>query len=46
MITSPISQKTLNQIGTLYIDDTNLWTGLEEDDDLESVIFKGQEGVT
>ena len=45
MIISPLSQKTLDQIGILYVDDTNLWAGLEEDDDLELVTFKGQEGV-
>ena len=39
---SPILQNTLNQIGILYVDDTNLWVGLDEDDNLELDIFKGQ----
>jgi len=44
-ITSPISQKSIKQAGIVFVDDTNLWSGLEDDDDLLSAGHKGQEDV-
>ena len=44
-ITSPISQKSIKQAGIVFIDDTNLWSGLEDEDDLLSAAHKGQEDV-
>ena len=44
-IRSPISQKSIKQVGIVYINHTNLWAGLEDDDDLLSATQKGQEDV-
>ena len=33
-------------IGLLYVDDTNLWAGLNKEDDMLDVVNKGQEAVT
>ena len=44
-ITSPISQKSLKQADIVFVNDTNLWTGLEDEDDLLSAAHKGQEDV-
>ena len=45
-VTSPISGKTKKMIGLLYVDDTNLWAGLNKEDDMLNVVNKGQEAVT
>ena len=42
----PISHKKINQVGILYVDDTNLWEGLRDDDDLISTSARGQESIT
>ena len=39
-IVAPISGKKQNQIGVLFVDDTNLWAGLGEDDDVDSTMTK------
>lgn len=44
-IRSPISRKEIRQVGILYVDDTNLWAGMEEDDDALSASYKAQRGV-
>ena len=44
-IRSPISRKQIHQVGILYVDDTNLWVGLEEDNNLISATYKAQEGA-
>ena len=44
-IISPISQKSLKQAGIVFVNDTNLWSGLEDEDDLLSAAHKGQEDV-
>ena len=44
-ITSSISQKLIKQAGIVFVDDTNLWSGLEDEDDLLSAAHKGQEDV-
>ena len=45
-IKSPISKQQIKQIGILYVDNTNLWAGLLEDNVLDLVAAKGQEGAT
>ena len=30
----------------MFVDDTNLWAGLDEDDDAKSAAYKAQQGVT
>ena len=35
-IRSPISQKSIKQVKIVYVDSTNLWAGLEDNDDLLS----------
>ena len=45
-ITSPISKQSTSQAGIVFVDDTNLWAGLDEDDDAESAAYKAQQGVT
>ena len=45
-VTSPISRKTCTKAGILYVDDTNLWAGLTQDDDLPEAAAKAQEGIT
>ena len=44
-IECPITRQTIKQVGILYVDDTNLWEGLEEDDDLISTAAKGQAAI-
>ena len=43
-ITTPISKKSASQAGILFVDDTNLWAGMAEDDDLVTAMIKAQEG--
>ena len=43
---SPITKKSIKQVGILYVDDTNLWLGLlDEEEDFESATSKAQERV-
>ena len=44
-VTSPISNKSCTMAGILYVYDTNLWTGLKQDEDLESVAGNAQEAI-
>ena len=44
-IVAPISGKKHNQVGILFVDDTNLWAGLGEDDDVDSTMAKGQDAI-
>ena len=45
-VTSPISGKSKKMIGLLYVNNTNLWAGLNKEDDMLDVVNKGQEAVT
>merc|ERR1712177_143077 len=45
-ITTPISKKSIKAAGILYVDDTNLWVGLNENNTLEDVVYKAQEIVS
>ncbi|MGB0809178.1 MAG: reverse transcriptase domain-containing protein, partial [bacterium] len=45
-IECPITRKSVRQVGILYVDDTNLWAGLDEDDDLFSTAAKGQASIS
>ena len=31
--------------GILYVDDTNLWAGMEEEEDLDKAMYDAQESV-
>ena len=44
-IRSPISQKSIKQVGIVYVGATNLWVGFEDDDSLLSNMQKEQEDV-
>ena len=44
-IVSPVSIVLTKQVRIVYVDDTNLWEGLEDNKDLLSAIQKGQEKV-
>ena len=44
-IAAPISKKSHSQVGILFVDDTNMWEGLGEDNDVASTLEKGQQGV-
>ena len=44
-IVAQISKKSHSQVGILFIDDTNLWEGLGEEDTAASTLEKGQQGV-
>ena len=35
----------IKQVGIVYVDNTNLWAGLEDDNNLLPATQKGQEGV-
>ena len=41
---TPLSKKSMRQVGALYVDDTNLWAGLRDDDDVRDALHRGQEG--
>ena len=45
-ITTPITKESTTQAGVWFVDDTNLWAGLEESDDAESAVYKAQQGIT
>ena len=45
VIKSPISKKTIKQVGIRYINATNLLAGLVDDNGLENITFKSQEGI-
>ena len=42
-IKSLISKMSIKQVGILYVNDTNLWEGLDKDGDLNNTTFKDQE---
>ena len=42
----PITLKSIRQVGVDYVDDCNLWGGLDESDDLETAAAKSQDGIT
>ena len=44
-IQSPISEKTIKQISILYADDTNIWVGLDGNDNYAGVTCKAQKGI-
>jgi len=45
-IYTPISKQSIQQVGILYVDDTNLLEGLDKKDDVAIVAAKGQNGIT
>ena len=45
-ITTPISKKSIKTAGILYVDDTNLWVGLNENSSLEDAVYEAQEAVS
>lgn len=44
-IVCPITMKKIRQVGIAYVDDTNLWDGMAEDDDVDSAAHKSQAGI-
>ena len=42
---SPVSGKSINQVGAMYVDDKNLWAGMKVNDDRLSVAAAGQSGI-
>ena len=40
-----ITRKKIRQVGILYVDDTNLWDGMAENDDVNSAAHKSQEAI-
>ena len=44
-IVAPISKKSHNQVGILFVDDINLLEGLDKDVNVASPLEKGQQGV-
>ena len=44
-VTTPITKKSVNSVGILYVDNTNLWVGMDSDKDLDEVIAEAQETV-
>ena len=45
MVTTPISKKSTKTAGILFVNDTNLWAGLDSEKDLETAVWEAQEGV-
>ena len=45
-VTTPITKKSVNSVGILYVDDTNLWVGMDSDKDLDEVVAEAQETVS
>ena len=45
-ITTPISKKSIKTADILYVDDTNLWVGLNENSSLEDAVYEAQEAVS
>ena len=43
LIESPISKRSIKQVGVCYVDDNNMWAGLAPDDDDISTTHKGQQ---
>jgi len=41
----PITRKKIRQVGIVYVDDTNLWDGMAENDDVNSAAHKSQEAI-
>ena len=44
-IEAPISKRRIKQVGILYVDDTNLWAGLDESLDELDTCMAGQESI-
>jgi hypothetical protein len=44
-VVSPISKKSHSQVGILFADNSNLWEGLGEEDDVIFTLEKGQQCV-
>ena len=44
-VTTPISKKSCKMAGILYVNGTNLWARMEEEDDLDEAVYKAQESV-
>ena len=44
-VTSPIFKKSFTTAGILYVDNTNLRTAINVEDDLEETAYKTKEGV-
>ena len=44
-VTSPISKKSCTKAGLLFVDDTNLWAGMDRDEDLDTTVYKAQEAI-
>ena len=42
-VVTPITKKSKKQVGVLFVDETNLWEGLDKDDDIDTVMKKGQQ---
>ena len=44
-VTTLISKQMCKMAGILYVNDTNLWAGMEEEDNLDKAVYKAQERV-
>ena len=44
-VVTPITKKSKKQVGVLFVDDTNLWEGLGEDDDIDTVMETSQQSI-
>lgn len=44
-VTAPISKKSTTSAGVWFVDDTNLWAGLDPTKDLEEAVYDAQKGV-
>ena len=44
-VVTPITKRSKKQVGVLFVDDTNLWEGLSEDNDIDMVMEKGQQSI-
>ena len=44
-VTTPISKKSCTKAGLLFVDDTNLWVGLDNSEDVDAVAYDAQEGI-
>ena len=42
---TPITKKSRKQVGVLFVDDTNMWEGLGKDDDIDTVMEKGEGSI-
>ena len=44
-VETPITKRKVKQVGVCYVDDNNMWAGLDADDDVISTQYKGQQSV-